>query len=93
LTCAGERCQLPWLSGVTQRTINDRKGHDVMPDSDKPLRGNDAWKAARAKVDKSNDAARARGAKQRAANEATRLKRQKADDARDRANLPQQPRP
>jgi hypothetical protein len=58
---------------------------------DKPLRGNAAWKAAKAKIDERNDAARARGAKERAMAEAARIARLRADDIRDRANLPQQP--
>ena len=60
---------------------------------DQPLRGEAAWEAAQAEMAQRNDAARARGGKMRAAKEAATLARRRAADARERANLPVQPRP
>jgi hypothetical protein len=61
--------------------------------SDQPLRGDAAWKAAKAEMAQRNDAARARGGKMRAASEATKLARSRAADAREREHRPEQPRP
>jgi hypothetical protein len=61
--------------------------------SDQPLRGEAAWKAAKAEMAQRNDAARARAGKLRAASEAAKLARSRAADARDREYLPEQPRP
>lgn len=60
---------------------------------DEPLRGEAAWKAAKAEMAQRNDAARARGAKLRAASEAAKIARSRATDAYERAHLPVQPRP
>jgi hypothetical protein len=60
---------------------------------DQPLRGEAAWKAAKAEMEQRNDAARARGGKLRAASETEKLARSRAADARDREHLPVQPRP
>jgi hypothetical protein len=60
--------------------------------SDQPLRGEAAWKAAKAEMSQRNDAARARGGKLRAASEAVKLARRSAADAREREHLPEQPR-
>ena len=60
---------------------------------DQPLRGDAAWKAAKAEIAQRNDAARARGAKIRAADEAAKLARRREADARERERLPEQPRP
>jgi hypothetical protein len=62
-----------------------------MRQSDEPLRGDAAWRAARAEMEQRNNAARARGAKLRAATEAAKIARRRADDARERENLPRQP--
>ena len=59
---------------------------------DQPLRGDAAWKAAKAEVAQRNDAARARGRKLRAATEAAELERRRGADAREREQLPVQPR-
>jgi hypothetical protein len=48
---------------------------------DQPLRGDAAWKAAKADVEQRNKAARQRGSELRAA------------DDRERENLPEQPHP
>lgn len=61
--------------------------------SDQPLRGEAAWKAAKAQMAKRNDAARARGSELRAAKEAAKLARRAAADAREREHLPVPPRP
>jgi hypothetical protein len=60
---------------------------------DKPLRGEAAWKAAKAEIAQRNDAARTRGRQQRAASEAAELARRRAADAHEREHLPVQPRP
>jgi hypothetical protein len=60
---------------------------------DQHLRGDAAWKAAKAEVAQRNDAARARGGKLRAATDAAQLASRRAADARDREDLPVQPRP
>ena len=60
---------------------------------DQPLRGDAAWKAAKAAVAQRNDAARARGGELRAATEAASIARRKAADEREREDVPEQPRP
>lgn len=56
-------------------------------------RGDAAWRAAKAEMDKRNDAARARGAAERAAKEARTADRRLADAKREATDLPVQPRP
>jgi hypothetical protein len=63
-----------------------------MAHSDEPLRGDAAWRAAKAEMEQRNDATRARGAEVRAAAEAAKIARRRADDARERENLPRQQR-
>jgi hypothetical protein len=58
-----------------------------------PLRGDAAWKAHRAAVEKRNDAARKKGRELRAASEAETLRRRRAADKRSSDELPVQPTP
>lgn len=58
-----------------------------------PLRGDDAWRAARDEIAKRNDAARARGRKERDAKEARAAAASRANERREREDLPRQPRP
>jgi hypothetical protein len=61
--------------------------------ADQPLRGEAAWRAAKADIAQRNDAACVRAGKLREANEAARLAGRRAADARANAHLPEQPRP
>lgn len=56
-----------------------------------PLRGDAAYKAQRAEIDKRNNAARARGAARREAMAVTHAQEQRDAAREDAANLPQQP--
>lgn len=58
-----------------------------------PLRGDAAWRAAKAEVAKRNDAAYKRGAAQREAEDERAAARRLALDRRDAAELPEQPQP
>jgi hypothetical protein len=58
-----------------------------------PLRGDAAWRAAKAEIAKRNDAARARGAEERAANDAKAAERRRVADRIEASNLPEQPQP
>jgi hypothetical protein len=59
--------------------------------SDEPLTGDAAWRAAKQEISDRNDVAYKRGAERRAAEDAEALGRRRDADARDRAQLPQQP--
>jgi len=59
--------------------------------SEQPLRGEAAWRAAKADIEQRNDAACARAGKLRDAREAAELARRSAADARANEHLPQQP--
>jgi hypothetical protein len=61
-------------------------------DPDEPLRGDDAWRAAKDAIDKRNDAARARGAQERDAKAARAQEESRAIARRELADLPRQPR-
>jgi hypothetical protein len=61
--------------------------------SEEAPRGDAAWRAAKAEMAERNDKARARGGELRAASEAAKLERRRALDAREREDLPEQPRP
>ena len=56
-----------------------------------PLRGDAAWRAAKAEIDKRNDAARARGQKERQAKTARALAENRAIARRELADMPRQP--
>lgn len=56
-----------------------------------PLRGDAAYRAQRAEIDKRNNAARARGAARREAIAVTHAEQQRAAARLDAANLPEQP--
>jgi hypothetical protein len=56
-----------------------------------PLRGHDAWLAAKADIAKRNDAARDRLAKERSPHEKRRAKERVAQERREESNLPTQP--
>jgi hypothetical protein len=58
-----------------------------------PLRGEAAWRAHRAAVEKRNEAARKRGREQRAATDAENLRRRAAAELRAASDLPVQPQP
>ncbi len=55
------------------------------------LRGEAAWRAAKADLDKRNDATRARGAAERQARDARRAAELQAAERRADSNLPTQP--
>ena len=57
-----------------------------------PLRGDDAWRAAKDAIDKRNDAARARGAQERDAKSARALAEGRAIARRELADMPRQPK-
>jgi hypothetical protein len=65
---------------------------DMMKNGDEPLRGEAAWRAAKADIAQRNDAACARAGKLREASEAAELARRRAADARANEHLPEQPR-
>jgi hypothetical protein len=56
-----------------------------------PLRGEDAWLAAKADIAKRNDAARDRLAKERSPHETRRAKERQAQKKLEGSNLPSQP--
>lgn len=56
-----------------------------------PLRGDAAWRAAKDEIAKRNDAARKAGAARRDRENEHALERQREYDRRDRANLPTPP--
>jgi len=58
---------------------------------DAPLRGEDAWKAAKQAIAKRNEAAYARGREERTARETAARNRQMARERAEFANLPKQP--
>ncbi len=60
---------------------------------EEPLRGDDAWQAQKAAIDKRNDAARARGAAERDAKSARAMAERRAIAKRELAAMPKQPRP
>jgi hypothetical protein len=64
-----------------------------MSDEKTPLRGDAAWRAAKAEIADRNEKAYARGREVRAAQDAEQRARRVAADRADRANLPKQPRP
>ncbi len=55
------------------------------------LRGADAWRAAKADLDKRNDETRARGAAERQAREERQAAERRAAERRADENLPKQP--
>jgi hypothetical protein len=65
---------------------------DMTKNADQPLRGEAAWRAAKADIAQRNDAACARAGKLREASEAAELARRSAADARANEHLPEQPR-
>ena len=64
-----------------------------MKDKTPPLRGDAAWRAAKAEIAKRNDAARAGGAARRATQDEKDVKLRHDADRRERVDLPEQPRP
>ncbi len=58
-----------------------------------PLRGDAAYRAQRAAIEKNNEAAYARGRSKRAAQDEQVAKRRLADDRAERDRLPVQPEP
>lgn len=60
---------------------------------EEPLRGDDAWRAQKAAIDKRNDAARARGAAERDVKSARAMAERRAIAKRELAAMPKQPRP
>jgi len=61
------------------------------PTPSEPLRGEAAYRAERAEIDKRNNAARARGAARREAIAVTHAEQQRAAARLDASNLPEQP--
>jgi hypothetical protein len=59
--------------------------------ADQPLRGEAAWRAAKADIAQRNDAACARAGKLREASEAAQFARRTTADARANEHLPEQP--
>jgi hypothetical protein len=61
--------------------------------TDQPLTGDAAFRAAKQRVEKANEAAYARGRAERAADAAEAAARRRQDDRAARTNLPKQPHP
>ena len=64
---------------------------DMTKNADQPLRGEAAWRAAKADIAQRNDAACARAGELREASEAAEFARRRTADARANEHLPEQP--
>jgi hypothetical protein len=64
-----------------------------MTEPNTPLRGDDAWRAARDEIAKRNDAVHARAARERTDRDAAVMAKRRQDEKREMDNLPQQPHP
>jgi hypothetical protein len=58
-----------------------------------PLRGDDAWRAARDEIAKRNDAVQARATRDRTDRDAAAAAKRRLDEKREMDNLPEQPHP